>query len=197
MARPTWERWWDDHLANRFHVTLAPGASVEAVRHAIATDVAGDGGLKVLTQRELYAYHQDAVRRAFRLTKALEVLPLVVAGLGLAEALFAVSLDRRREFALLRAAGATRAQVARAVVGESAGVGVVGLAAGLVIGVVLALLWVRVNFTYQLGWEIDFHFAAGSIPAAALAALAVSLPAGVVPARRIARLPVLEALRSE
>src|SRR5205823_9236530 len=180
MARPTYERWWNDRSVNRFHVTLAPGTDVAAVRHAIATSV-GEG-LKVLTQRELYAYHQDAVRRAFRLTRALEVLPLVVATLGLAEAMLAVSLDRRREFALLRAAGAPRSQVARAVVGESAGVGALGLAGGLAIGLVLALIWVRVNFTYQLGWEIDFHFAAGSIPAAALAALLVSVPARLLPA---------------
>ena len=197
LARPVYQRWWSDASANRFHLTLAPGASVEAVRHAIAADVGAEQGLKVLTQRELYAYHQDAVRRAFRLTRALEILPLVVAALGLAEALLAVSLDRRREFALLRAAGATRAQVARAVVGESAGVGVLGLAGGLAIGLVLALIWVRVNFTYQLGWEIDFHFAGGSVPAAAAAALLVSIPAGFLPARRVARLPVLEALRAE
>ena len=63
------------------------------------------------------------------------------------------------------------------------------------IGVLLATLWVRFNFTYQLGWEIDFHFAASSIPTAALAALLVSVPAGLLPARRISRLPVLEAPR--
>src|SRR5207247_1408942 len=123
LARPTYLRWWQDRSANRFHVTLAAGASLDAVRHAIATRVDVAQGLKVLTQRELYTYHRDAVRRAFRLTDALAILPLVVAALGLAEALLAVSLDRRREFALLRAAGATRAQVAAAVVGESAGGG--------------------------------------------------------------------------
>jgi putative ABC transport system permease protein len=197
MSRPVYERWWHDRSVNRFHVMLAPGADVVTVRHRIASEVGAGQGLKVLTQRELYAYHQDAVRRAFGLTRALELLPLVVAGLGLAEALLAVSLDRRREFALLRAAGATRLQVARAVVGESAGVGVLGLAGGLGIGAVLAFLWVRFNFTYQLGWEIDFHFATGSIPAAVAAALLVSVPAGLLPARRVARLPVLEALRAE
>src|SRR5207247_1901301 len=82
LARPTYQRWWGDRSVNRFHVTLAPGASLEAVRHAIATDVGADLGLRVLTQRELYAYHRDAVRRAFRLTDALEILPLVVAALG-------------------------------------------------------------------------------------------------------------------
>jgi putative ABC transport system permease protein len=197
MSRTVWQQWWGDRAVNRFHVTLAPGADAVAVRRAIATGIGAAEGLKVLTQRELYAYHQDAVRRAFRITKALEVLPLIVAALGLAEALLAVSLDRRREFALLRAAGATRAQVGRAVVLESAGVGTVGLVGGFAIGLVLAVVWVRVNFTYQLGWEIDFHFATGSLWAAALAALAVSVPAGLAPAWRVARMPVLEALRGE
>ena len=197
MARPTYQRWWDDHTANRFHVWLAPGASLETVRHAVAAGPGGRLGLKVLTQRELYAYHQDAVRRAFRFTKALEVLPLVVAALGLAEALLAVSLDRRRELALLRASGATRAQVARSVVAEAAGVGVLGWIGGVLMGLVLSLLWVRVNFTVQLGWDLDFHFATALLPIAALAALAVSVPAGLLPARHVARLPVVEALRGE
>src|SRR2546422_10899720 len=86
---------------------------------------------------------------------------------SLAEALLAVSLDRRHEFALLRAAGATRAQVARAVVGESAGGGALGLVGGLAIGPVLALIWVRGNFTYQLGRENVFPFARGGNPPSA------------------------------
>jgi putative ABC transport system permease protein len=197
MARPTYERWWDDHAANRFHVWLAPGATAESVRAAIAAGPTGALGLKVLTQRELYAYHQDAVHRAFRFTRALEVLPLLVAGLGLAEALLAVSLDRRRELALLRASGATRGQVAGAVLAEAAGVGIIGWIGGIAMGAVLSLLWVRVNFTVQLGWDLDFHFATSSLAVAAFAALAVSIPAGALPARRIARLPIVEALRSE
>ena len=197
MARPTYERWWDDHRANRFHVWLAPGTTAESIRAAVAAGPGRDLGLKVLTQRELYAYHQDAVHRAFRFTRALEVLPLLVAGLGLAEALLAVSLDRRREFALLRASGATRAQIASAVVAEAAGVGAIGWVGGLLMGAALSLLWVRVNFTVQLGWDLDFHFAWASLPAAALAALVVSVPAGLLPAWRVARLPIVAALRDE
>jgi putative ABC transport system permease protein len=197
MSRPTFEAWWDDHGANRFHVFLAPGASIEAVRAAIAAGPGRTEGLKVLTQRELYAYHQDAVHRAFRFTRALEVLPLLVAGLGLAEALLAVSLDRRRELALLRATGATRRQVARAVVTEAAGVGAIGWVGGVAMGAVLSLLWVRVNFTVQLGWDLDFHFATASLPTAAVAAFLVSVPAGLLPALRVARLPIVQALRDE
>ncbi len=195
LTRDAWTRWWGDDTVTRFHVSLAPGATPEAIRRAVADGVGRDEALKILTQRELYAYHQDAVRRAFRFTDALEVLPLLVAGLGLAEALLAVALDRRRELALLRAAGATRRQVAHGVVAEAAGVGLLGLLGGLAMGGVLSVLWVRVNFAYQLGWDLDLHPAVSSLPVAVLAAALVSIPAGLLPARHIARLPVLEALR--
>jgi putative ABC transport system permease protein len=197
MTRDTWTRWWGDRAVNRFHVSLAPGATAEAVRREIAADVGREQGLKVLTQAELYAYHQDAVRRAFRFTHALEVLPLLVAALGLAEALLAVALDRRRELALLRAAGTTRRQVGRSVVAEAVGVGTLGLVGGLAMGAVLSVLWVRINFAYQLGWDLDLHLALSDLPVAVLAAALVSVPAGLLPARHIARLPVLDALRDE
>jgi putative ABC transport system permease protein len=197
MARPTYERWWQDRRANRFHLWLAPGATVERVRAAIAAGPGEALGLKVLTQRELYAYHQDAVHRAFRFTRALEVLPLLVAGLGLAEALLAAALDRRRELACLRASGATRRQVATAVVAEAAGIGTLGWVGGVAMGALLSLLWVCVNFAVQIGWELDFHFATQSLLTAAVAALAVSVPASLLPARRAARLPIVEALRTE
>ena len=96
-----------------------------------------------------------------------------------------------------RAGGATRGQVAGAVVYEAAGVGALGLVGGIGMGLVLALVWVRFNFTHQLGYALDLHVAWASFPVAVLAAALVSVPAGLLPARRIAALPVLEGLRHE
>jgi putative ABC transport system permease protein len=197
LARPVYERWWHDTAVNRFHLWLEPGARPDEVRRAITRDLAVREGLKVLTLRELYDYHREAVRRAFALTRALEILPLLVAGLGLAQALLAAGLDRRREFALLRAAGATRSQVARSVVLEGVAVGTVGLLGALAVGVVLSTLWSQVNFPLQLGWEIALHPAPGSFAVAAVAALLVSVPASLLPARRAGREPVSTALREE
>ena len=198
VARPLFVRWWDDDRANRFHLTLAPGADAGAVRRAVAEGPgAAAGGVVVRTQRELFAYHRDAVRRAFRFTTAIEVLPLVVATLGLAEALLAVALDRRRELALLRAVGMTRGQLGRSVVAESAGVAALGFAGGLAMGAALAVLWVRINFAQQIGWDLELHFALGTVPAAALLAAAVGVAAGALPAHRVARLPPVAALRGE
>jgi putative ABC transport system permease protein len=197
LARPVYERWWHDDAVNRFHVWLEPGARADDVRRAITTGVGAREGLKVLTLRELYDYHREAVRRAVALTRALEILPLLVAGLGLAQALLAAGLDRRREFALLRAAGATRGQVARSVVIEAVTVGLIGLVGAVAVGTVLSTLWSHVNFPLQLGWEIALHPAPGSFVAAAVAALVVSVPASLLPARRAGREPVSRALGEE
>jgi len=197
MVRDLYVARWHDPSVTRFHVTLRTAGAIDAFRHAVAAGPGATQALKVLTQRELYAYHRDAVRRAFRFTDAVRILPLIVAALGLAEALLAVALDRRRELGLLRASGATRRQVAGSVVWEALGVGALGLTGGIAMGLVLSLLWVRINFTHQLGWAVDFHFAWASVGVAALAALLVCVPAGVLPARRIAALPLLEGLRHE
>lgn len=197
VSRPVYVRWWRDDTVNRFHLWLAPGASADAVRRTIAAELGVRDGLKVMTLRQLYDYHREAVRRAFLLTRALEMLPLLVAGLGLAQALLAAGLDRRREFALLRAAGATRGQVARSVVYEAVTVGLVGLAGAAGVGAVLSLLWSEVSFPLQLGWEIALHPAPGSFVVAGLAALLVSVPASLVPAWRAGREPVGLALREE
>src|SRR5262249_52141522 len=170
MTRDTWTRWWEDRGVNRFHVSLAPGATVVGVRRAIAAGVGREEGLKVLTQRELYAYHQDVVRRSFRFTHALEVLPLVVAALGLAEALLAVALDRRHELALLRAAGTTRRQIAHSVVAEAAGVGALGFVGGLAMGSLLSVLWGRVDFAHPPRSGPDLHPSPRHLPPPAPAA---------------------------
>lgn len=197
MVRDRYVARWHDPSVTRFHVTLRDPGAIDAFRRAVAAGPGATQALKVLTQRELYAYHRDAVRRAFRFTDAVRILPLVVAALGLAEALLAVALDRRRELGLLRVSGATRRQVAGSVVWEALGVGMLGLTGGIAMGLVLSLVWVRINFTHQLGWAVDFHFAWTSLGVAAMAALLVSLPAGLIPARRIAALPLLEGLRHE
>jgi putative ABC transport system permease protein len=197
LARPLYERWWKDTAVNRFHVWLQPGARADEVRRAITTELGLREGLKVMTLRELYDYHRDAVQRAFALTRALEILPLLVAGLGLAQALLAAGMDRKREFALLRAAGATRAQVARSVVLEAVAVGVVGLLGAVGVGFVLSALWSQVNFPLQLGWEIALHPAPRSFMVAAIAALLVSVPASLLPARRAGREPMTTALRED
>ena len=99
--------------------------------------------------------------------------------------------ERTSEIGLLRAVGATQRGILMIFLGEAALLAALGGAFGLALGWGLALaltiavpaLPVHTPWTYALLAE--------------LMALAVGLAAGVLPARRAARLDPLEALRSE
>ena len=87
------------------------------------------------TARRLAAYHQ--VENTYLSTfQALGGLGLVLGVVGLAAVIARNVLERRRELALLAAAGFTRRDLGRVVAGEQLGL----LAAGLVIGLAAALV---------------------------------------------------------
>jgi putative ABC transport system permease protein len=105
--------------------------------------------------------------------------------------------QRSRELALLRAVGASRKQVTRAVLGEAIGVGVVGSTLGLAAGVGLALLLRQLfrasgadlggglAFTYR---PVLWSYAVGVI---------VTVVAAYLPARRAAKIPPVAAMRDD
>lgn len=140
------------------------------------------------------AYRTDQLRaidRFVAVTVALLLLTLVIATLGIVNALVLAVLARTREIGLLRAVGMTPAQVramVRAEAGWTAGVGAgVGLGVGLVWGVALVgVLGPRGLTTLGVPWSV---LGAGVLGAGLAGVLAAALPA-----RRAARLDVLDAI---
>ena len=124
---------------------------------------------------------------------ALLALSVLVALLGIVNTLALSVVERTREIGLLRAVGMTRPQVRRMVRTEAISVALIGAALGLLLGVPLGAVFVRIeelNITeLVLPWA---QIAIGVV----LAAVA-GLLAGVLPARRAANLDVLEALHSD
>lgn len=110
---------------------------------------------------------------------------------------YAVTVAQRmREFSLLRAVGATRAQVLEAVLIEAGTVGVaaslVGLAAGLLVALAIRALFVAVGFDLPAGaLRLDGPTVAIAVGAGVL----MTLAAGLLPAWRATRAAPLEALR--
>jgi putative ABC transport system permease protein len=92
----------------------------------------------------------------YSLAYAQQFVVGVVALLGVVSALFISVLQRRRELGLLRAVGATRAQVLSTVVAEAALMGLIGAAIGFGIGLVLewyvikVILFDEAGFTFPL-----------------------------------------------
>lgn len=122
---------------------------------------------------------------------ALGGISLVVGGIGILTIMTIALRERTGEIGLLRAIGATRAQLRWLFLGEAATLAAIGGTTGLLLG--LAAAWLLHAFVPAMpvavtGWQI--LLAEG-------VSLAIGLGAGVLPAHRAARLDPIEALRAE
>ena len=104
--------------------------------------------------------------------------------------------ERAREVGLLRAAGATRAQVGRFVLAGALVLGVAGSALGLLVGVLLGTLMAG-SVRALTGFPADVAgLDAGSLVTAFLVGLAITIAGAIEPAVRAARISPVEALRA-
>ena len=124
---------------------------------------------------------------------ALLAMSVVISLFGIANSLFLSIHERTREFGLLRAVGATRAQVRRMVRYESVITAAIGGLLGTAVGLLFAFLVTRSLDDLGLGFAPPL----GQLVIFLLLAVAVGVIAAVVPARRGSRLQIVEALQAE
>ena len=115
---------------------------------------------------------------------------VAVISLGFVAMLVASFESRRREFAVLRAVGATRFQLAKVLIGEALGVAVVGVLLGLALGAPLGWLCTTGTRAAMANWGLPATFV---VPLPIIAkgaffsivfALAVAIPASLAIVRR-------------
>ncbi|MEV0465219.1 FtsX-like permease family protein [Nocardia tengchongensis] len=106
--------------------------------------------------------------------------------------------QRLRELALLRAVGASRRQISRSVVGESLIVGLIGSALGLAAGVGLAFGLSGLLNAFKLGLPTGtMSLEPRTVVVAIGVGTVVTVLSAYAPARRAAKVPPVEAMRSE
>jgi putative ABC transport system permease protein len=122
---------------------------------------------------------------------ALGGISLLVGGVGILTIMTMAVSERTAEIGLLRALGAQENQILTLFLGEAILLSALGGLAGLALGVGIAqsLHWLFPALPVHTPWL----FAA----LAELSAVSIGLAAGVMPARRAARLDPVEALRTE
>ena len=201
IDRARYQQEWHDDRVNVFSIYLAAGADAEQVRRSIVAHVAGLDGVTVpplvIRNHELRREILEIFDRSFALTYVLEAIAVLVAVLGIVNTLVTAVLERRREFASLRAIGASTNQVERLVLWEAAYLGLIGTSLGVVGGLLLAMVLIYVVNKQSFGWTIQMSVPGGVILQAIGLALAAALVAGYFPARWAARQPVVEGLREE
>ena len=189
-------RYLPDPASSNLAVYLEPGADSRRVREGIDKAIGGRAVL-VFRNSQLRRGAIEIFDRTFRITYALEAVAIFVAVTGVAGALLALVIDRRREFALLRFLGAAQVQVRRIILCEAALLGLLANTVGIVLGTVLSLILIFVINKQSFGWTIQFHWPAFLLLAALTGIYAATILAAVYPARIAIRLNPIEVIHEE
>ena len=196
VDRRTMLRYLPDATPSGLAVYVAPEHDPSAVRAAIERASAGYR-IGIATNRQLREQAVVIFDRTFAITYALEAVAIVVAVIGIAGAMLALVIDRRRELGLLRFLGAARGQIRRIILVEAGLLGLLANLAGLALGTALSLVLVFVINKQSFGWTIRFHWPVGILVAAVAGVYAATVLAGLYPARIATRLDPIEVVHEE
>jgi ABC-type antimicrobial peptide transport system permease subunit len=170
-----------------------PGGVTDANTATLKRDVANFADAKVQTRDEFKANFEKPINSLLNLLFALLALSVIVSLVGIINTLVLTVYERTREIGMLRAVGMTRRQVRMMIRYESIVTSLMGAALGIAVGTFLAAL-----VTHALSSQgIVFAFPFMQVVYFVLAAIVIGILAAVLPARRAARLNVLEALQYE
>jgi putative ABC transport system permease protein len=136
------------------------------------------------------------LNRDFGIFYAILVLTVMLAALGVLNAMVIAVMERRREIGLLRVVGLTGGQVARMLLVESGAFGVLGGVLGLIVGIPLATLSAR-TLTAMSHLDLVFSLTAPALTAVLAGAILVALLAVLYPAMRANSLRLSTVMRYE
>ncbi len=197
INRRTFTAHWDDTQVDAFGIFLAPGASPEQTAQRIRAHFAERYPLYVLTRGKFKERVLQLVEEPFAVTYALEIIAIVVALLGVTNALYASILERTRELGVLRAVGATQRRIQRIVLIEGGIMGVIGGCCGLVAGILLSLILIYVINRQVFGWTLQVTIPAPFAIVTLLLLVLATIAASYRPARQAARVHLTEAVQYE
>jgi putative ABC transport system permease protein len=137
----------------------------------------------------------DEINRTFNMFSAIVIVAIIVSLLGVINTLAMSVIERTREIGVLRALGASRWQVRSTMLDESLMITIAGSVTGVAAGTLIGFMWLRGVDEVLPG--MSFHFPGPVVAAVAIAAVVLGVIAAILPARRAARLKVIEALAYE
>jgi putative ABC transport system permease protein len=189
-----YERRYVQQLDTEVFVRAAPGATSGRVRAAIDRTLADYPNVTAMDQNEYAAAQARQVDALLVFVQALLALSVIIALFGIANTLSLSILERRHELGLLRAVGMTRGQLRAMVRWEAVVIGLIGALLGLAVGTFFG--WALVRALRDQGFT---RFAVPFVRLGAYVVLGAvaGVVAALLPARRAARLNVLDAIAAE
>lgn len=151
------ERLTGDRRVNDMALWLEPGAdpaaSQSSLRALVERSPAGE--LELASTAEIRTRSLHIFDRSFAVTNYLQTLAIGLGLFGIAASFSAQVLARRKEFGLLSHLGLTRAQILSVVAAEGAVWTAAGALLGLLLGLAVSIVLVKVVNPQSFNWTMD------------------------------------------
>ncbi|MGH8923984.1 MAG: ABC transporter permease [Acidimicrobiia bacterium] len=187
----TAERYWSGQVTQPYVLAAVETGTAETVAAALPALLSANrpSCVSAVFPAEARLLRQEVVTQINTLIGVTAFSLLIASGVSIGTNALASVIQRRREFGLRRAMGATPARIARLVIGECAVIGLVASLFGLLVGLAVFLIATSIS-------GIPPAIPMKEIVLAPFIAVAVSVVAGSAPAIRASRTDPLVALRS-
>lgn len=179
---------------NVAYLKLEPGTNAATVKHDLEKATEKLPIITVKDQTEYAAEQREPIDQMVLMIYALLGLALFIAVLGVVNTLGLSIIERTREIGLLRAIGVDRRQMRRMVSLESVAIAVLGALMGIGMGLVFGIALMA--SLRDEGLEVT-RIPWSNLGVYLLASVVIGLLAALLPARRAARLDVLQAIGTE
>jgi putative ABC transport system permease protein len=197
MPLDVYQRYWGDKTISAIGIHLKPGINADNFSKNLPGILPTNQSLLIRPNKDLRQDVMVVFDRTFAITRALQILAMVVAFIGILSALGLLQFERQREMGIMRALGLTNREVWSLAMLETF---LMGLVAGLMAiptGYTLALVLVDIINQRSFGWSMRLSASPVIFLQAIGIAIAAAVLAGIFPAWRMSHMQAVEAIRYE
>jgi putative ABC transport system permease protein len=186
--------------ANALVVTLKDTADTDRVT-ALLKQQFGPAGLEVKTWVELNDFYEKTVQLYKRQFGILQLIILIMVLLSVTNSVNMSVFERVGEFGTTMALGNRSGDVFRLIVTESVVLGLLGGILGVIVGVLLAMTISAIGIQMppppnaDVGYTARIRIVPFSLLTSFLVGFGATIMAAILPAKRVSRIEVVEALR--
>ena len=189
-------RYFGVNDVSAFLLKAEPGQSPREVRDRIERLYGRSQHLTLESNEAIRSRALGLITQTTSLFDVMSIITMMVAALGVINTLTMNVAERTREIGMLRSLGMTRRQIAKMILAEAGMMGLVGGALGIVFGVLMSRT-VLSSMNRMAGFRLEFTLPLAGVVVSLIIALVISQLAALWPARRAARIRIIEAIQFE
>jgi putative ABC transport system permease protein len=189
-------------LADRVFSEGVEGARMRQEQQLVAATEAVRGAANPAAQgaEDRHTSEADAARAAQERRARqtwLVIMSLLVCGIGITNSMLMSVTERFREIGTMKCLGALDSFVVRLFLIESAVIGTLGSAVGLVLGILFCWLRYSIRYGFSVSAKVDWAQMIVFMVCSVIIGAVLSLLSAIAPSIRAARMPPAAALRTE